>query len=434
MREKDMKKIFDIYGGNGKNGGKTGVDPEKVKAVIMEKISVSAEGFYADGGEEKAVKPVFVTSPDKNKIGKTIKIAAAGAAAAGLCLIAAGTAVLLGQKNITTPDINIGGASTIGDDASIIGGGASTVGNDASIIGGGASTVGDGGAGAMYSVAVYPAEESEENVEAAGVISLTESEASANPLSKYLPSQLPKGFHYGRGSVYYTVMKDGKQYNMLRIEYISGTIPEQRFTEDGGAVAPDLEVMGDHFTVQVTNFKPNTDISIYSDIEEVTLSSLKENGAVYIRDENCYIGVFIETAEPEIILEALKQDEENEDNEKTDKKKIKSDFLFTDDGLSLQKTANEAAVSFLQNDREKLSEYLADPSYNALDDNSRDIFSQSEYMLLKLDDPNADIEDDGVFSLVYEIVLKDSEMRRYLDLGLKKTDDGWKVEYIYLQG
>ena len=34
---------------------------------------------------------------------------------------------------------------------------------------------------------------------------------------------------------------------MLRIEYISGTIPEQKFDEDGGAIAPDLEAVGECF-------------------------------------------------------------------------------------------------------------------------------------------------------------------------------------------
>jgi hypothetical protein len=38
----------------------------------------------------------------------------------------------------------------------------------------------------------------------------------------------------------------------------------------------------------------------------VTLKLLEESGAVYIRSEECYIGVFVESAEPAIVLEALK--------------------------------------------------------------------------------------------------------------------------------
>lgn len=72
-----------------------------------------------------------------------------------------------------------------------------------------------------YSVAVSPATETEENVDTAEIVTLTEEEALAHPLAEHLPRQLPGGFHYGRGSVYNTTMKDGTQYHMLRVEYIT---------------------------------------------------------------------------------------------------------------------------------------------------------------------------------------------------------------------
>ncbi len=197
-----------------------------------------------------------------------------GAMAACLCLIAAGVAVI-SQHDFSKP-----GAGEYD------------------------YTGGDAG---QYSVAVYPAAEyGEEDVASAEVVSLTESEALGNALAKHLPVQLPDGFHYGRGSVYNTVMKDGAQYNMLRIEYISGTIPEQQFAEDGGAIAPDLDAMGELFTICVMNYEPKTDISIYSSNDDVTQSILEANGAVYIRSDDCYVGVFIETAKSETVLEALK--------------------------------------------------------------------------------------------------------------------------------
>ena len=150
------------------------------------------------------------------------------------------------------------------------------------ITGGGGMDLGNDGMTYNYSVAVYPATESEDNVDTADVVSLTEQEALDNPLADYLPKQLPEGFHYGRGSIYNTVMKDGTQYNMLRIEYITGEIPKPQFAEDGGEAVPNPELLGDTFTVCVMNYEPETDISIYSSQEDITVSLLEEDGAVYI--------------------------------------------------------------------------------------------------------------------------------------------------------
>lgn len=111
-----------------------------------------------------------------------------------------------------------------------------------------------------------------------------------------------------------------------------------------------------------------------------------------------------------------------------------AEFLSTEDGLSLQMVANKAAMAYLRSDKEELSRYLADPNYNALDENSRNIFDQHENIVLKPVDSTSIIESDGVYSMVYQILIYDNEMIIYLDLGLRKTDNGWKVEYIYLQG
>lgn len=207
-----------------------------------------------------------------------------GAAAACLCL-AAGAAVILHQSS--SGKVDVGGVPVAGVGGAVIG----DEGGNESV---------------MYSVAVYPAFESEKNVASAEVVSLTESEALNNPLAKHLPKELPEGFHYGRGSVYNTVMKDGARYNMLRVEYISGTIPEQQFTEDGGVSVPNPEVIGDLFTVCVMNHEPEIDTSIYSSNEEVTLSLLEENGSAYIRLGDCCVGIFTGTAEPATVLDAIK--------------------------------------------------------------------------------------------------------------------------------
>lgn len=212
-----------------------------------------------------------------------------GAAAACLCL-AAGAAVILHQNSSGNGDIGSIPAAGIGG----------------AVIGDGGEELGGNNESVMYSVAVYPAFESEKNVASADVVSLTESEALNNPLAKHLPKELPEGFHYGRGSVYNTVMKDGTQYNMLRVEYISGTIPEQQFSEDGGAIMPDPNTIGDLFTVQIMNYEPRIDTSIYSSKEEVTLSILEENGSAYISLGDCCVGIFTVTAESAAVLDAIK--------------------------------------------------------------------------------------------------------------------------------
>ena len=217
----------------------------------------------------------------KTSMKKKMNWRAWGAMAACLCLVM-GTAIFMRQNT------TLGGISTPITEG------------DGGIISSGNSE------GMMYSVAVYPETEKEENVDSAEVVSLTEREALEHPLAEHLPSQLPENFHYGRGSVYNTIMKDGIQYNMLRVEYITGEIPEQKFTEDGGAIAPDPEAIGNFFIICVLNFEPETDLSMYSSKEEITESLLKERGSVYIRSGDCYIGVFAETAELTSVLDALR--------------------------------------------------------------------------------------------------------------------------------
>ena len=216
----------------------------------------------------------------KTTMKKKMNWKAWGTMAACLCLVM-GTAFLM-RQNTTPGDIS----------TPITGGGGMDGGND--------------GMTSTYSVAVYPGTENEEDVDSAEVVNLTEEDALNHPLAEPLPGQVPDGFHYGRGSIYNTVMKDGTQYNMLRVEYITGEIPEQEFAEDGGELVPDPNAIGDFFTICVLNYEPKTDIRIYSSVEEIAEALLEESGSVYIRSGDCYIGVFAETAEPANVLDVLK--------------------------------------------------------------------------------------------------------------------------------
>ena len=93
---------------------------------------------------------------------------------------------------------------------------------------------------------------------------------------------------------------------MLRIEYISGEIPEQQFTADGGAIAPEPGTIGETFIVSVMNYEPGTNRTIYSSKEEVTLSLLEQNGAVDFHAGDCFVFVFTETVDPATVFDALK--------------------------------------------------------------------------------------------------------------------------------
>lgn len=209
-----------------------------------------------------------------------------GAVAAGFCLVAAGAVVISRQNSLP-----FGGIQT----------------SDGGIAAGGGAA-GDGLIG-MYSVAVYPAAESEKNVASAEVVSLTESEAMNHPLAEHLPKQLPGGFHYGRGSVYNTVMKDGTEYNMLRVEYITGEIREPKYSEDGGVIfdTADFEAVGDTLTVSIFNFEPKTDRRIYKP-EDITEAMLRANGGYtfHISYGDFFAAVSPCTAEPYTIIAAVK--------------------------------------------------------------------------------------------------------------------------------
>lgn len=105
-----------------------------------------------------------------------------------------------------------------------------------------------------------------------------------------------------------------------------------------------------------------------------------------------------------------------------------AEFLLSQDGLDFRKAASRAAMAFLRGDKEGLSKYLADPSYDAglLEDSGR-----LEYMVMKF--PAADTSSE-VYAVTFEYAVEGIDMNMYLDLGLRKTASGRLVEYIYTQG
>ena len=107
-----------------------------------------------------------------------------------------------------------------------------------------------------------------------------------------------------------------------------------------------------------------------------------------------------------------------------------------EDGQSLLATAQNAAEAFLQGDRQRLSEYLLDPEYDAgISEDSVNLFDELAFAeLMPIDESITEFETDRVYPMVYKFAIKGRDMLSYIDMGLRKTENGWKVEYIYLQG
>jgi len=121
------------------------------------------------------------------------------------------------------------------------------------------------GMAVMYSIAVYPKGESEENVESAEIMLLSETEPySFETLGEHLPTALPAGYSYQSGSLYETTMKDGTKYHMMRVTYADGPAPEEIVTEDGGVMLPEGAEFPNEVVVMVTDFEPDTDKEIYT--------------------------------------------------------------------------------------------------------------------------------------------------------------------------
>lgn len=163
----------------------------------------------------------------------------------------------------------------------------------------------DGMAG-HYSIAVFPPEESLENVADAQIITLNEAEAySFETLGAHLPAELPEGYSYHSAYLYDTTMNDGTKYYSLRVTYANGEYPEEIVTEDGGVQVPDMNEMPEEFLVIVSNFKPAEEIELYysGDTEEL------KNGGTWVEISDGIYGFFeafeLSTDEFMIIVESM---------------------------------------------------------------------------------------------------------------------------------
>lgn len=144
----------------------------------------------------------------------------------------------------------------------------------------------------IASLAVIPAGVDLLDVADAVSISISEEDARAvEGLGAYLPSMLPEGCRYGKAGHYRTMMKDGTEYQMLRVTYESGEasvpapVPEnaQMASATTGSTA---------FLWMVWGHRPDTDLPVYQP-EEVSASLIEqqEGRVFYIDYGGIYVGV-----------------------------------------------------------------------------------------------------------------------------------------------
>lgn len=144
----------------------------------------------------------------------------------------------------------------------------------------------------IASVAVIPAGEELKDVADAIAIPITEDDARAvEELGRSLPFELPEGCHYGKAAHYRTMMKNGTEYQMLRVTYESGDasvpapVPDnaESFSEMAGNTA---------FLWMVWGHRPDTDRPVYMP-EEVSVSLIEQQGGqvFYIDYNGIYVGI-----------------------------------------------------------------------------------------------------------------------------------------------
>ena len=156
----------------------------------------------------------------------------------------------------------------------------------------------------MYSIAVYPHYESEENVADAQIVTLSETEAySFETLGEALPTELPEGYSYQSGYLYDTTMEDGTKYYLLRVTFADGPVPEEIVTEDGGVVMP--AEFPSEIVVTVTNYEPVENVELYVSED---FGNIDINDIWFSNDENvcCAVEAYdLSDDEIVIVLESM---------------------------------------------------------------------------------------------------------------------------------
>lgn len=166
-------------------------------------------------------------------------------------------------------------------------------------------TLPDGVDSVIASVAVYPATETIDAVADATVDSISEADAYGfDTLGEHLPTSLPDGYHFDTANLYETTMKDGTKYDMLRVQYATGSDTAQGGAEE--ELAADPNASGKSFVVFVMNYEPATEQQIYAaaDITESLLDEM-DGSTFHLSYGDVYVGISPDTATSDDILAAV---------------------------------------------------------------------------------------------------------------------------------
>lgn len=144
----------------------------------------------------------------------------------------------------------------------------------------------------IASVAVIPAGEELKDVADAITLPIAETDARAvNELGRYLPTELPGDCRYGKAAHYRTMMKDGTEYQMLRVTYESGEASIPAPVPENGETASEM-TGNTAFLWMVWGHRPDTDRPIYPP-EEISVSLIEQQGGMvfYIDYGGIFIGI-----------------------------------------------------------------------------------------------------------------------------------------------
>lgn len=144
----------------------------------------------------------------------------------------------------------------------------------------------------IASVAVIPAGVDLLDVADAITVSISEEDARAvEGLGAYLPSALPEGCRYGKAAHYRTMMKDGTEYQLLRVTYESGEASVPASVPENAETASEM-TGSTAFLWMVWGHRPDTDLPVYQP-EEVSASLIEqqEGRVFYIDYDGIYVGV-----------------------------------------------------------------------------------------------------------------------------------------------
>lgn len=160
----------------------------------------------------------------------------------------------------------------------------------------------------IASLAVIPAGADLLDVADAVSISISEEDARAvEGLGAYLPTAMPDGCRYGKAAHYRTMMKDGTEYQMLRVTYEGGEasvpapVPENADVPENAQMASAM-TGSTAFLWMVWGHRPDTDLPVYQP-EEVSASLIEQqNGRLFYID---YDGIYVGVEQLEISAEEL---------------------------------------------------------------------------------------------------------------------------------